>query len=218
MQELLLFHVMHVGSPAYFELLIQLTTGEGSSTNASGRSVISLCKYIGTRHNTSHCQWMSSVNKLDRTRPSALTPFNLFQAISLFWAVNPFLKVLPMIICWYQSWMGQSSISLTCLWCRWEDSIDNNDTGGGGARSPPSRGSRGRGRGEGRSAPNVSFVTATGEPISGRRCFICGDPSHFANVCPNRGMLSHLPPVKEIQLPVFLFLQPNSLVIAFWYR
>lgn len=33
---------MHVGSPAYFELLIQLTTGEGSSTNASGRSVISL--------------------------------------------------------------------------------------------------------------------------------------------------------------------------------
>lgn len=74
-----------------------------------------------------------------------------------------------------------------CNFFVWEDSIDNNDTGGGGARSPPSRGSRGRGRGEGRSAPNVSFVTATGEPISGRRCFICGDPSHFANVCPNRG-------------------------------
>ncbi|RWR86928.1 DNA topoisomerase 3-alpha [Cinnamomum micranthum f. kanehirae] len=74
-----------------------------------------------------------------------------------------------------------------CNFFVWEDSIDNNDTGGGRARSPPSRGSRGRGRGEGRSAPNVSFVTATGEPISGRRCFICGDPSHFANVCPNRG-------------------------------
>ncbi|KAJ8634027.1 hypothetical protein MRB53_027363 [Persea americana] len=74
-----------------------------------------------------------------------------------------------------------------CNFFVWEDSIDNNDTGRGGARSPPSRGSRGRGRGEGRSATNVSFVTATGEPISGRRCFICGDPSHFANVCPNRG-------------------------------
>lgn len=33
----------------------------------------------------------------------------------------------------------------------------------------------------------VAFVTATGDPVSGRRCFVCGDPSHFANVCPNRG-------------------------------
>jgi DNA topoisomerase-3 len=31
-------------------------------------------------------------------------------------------------------------------------------------------------------------VTATGDPISGRRCYTCGDPSHFANVCPNRGL------------------------------
>lgn len=45
-----------------------------------------------------------------------------------------------------------------------------------------SRGGRGQrgGRSEG-----STFVSATGEPISGR-CFICGDPSHFANACPNR--------------------------------
>ena len=44
--------------------------------------------------------------------------------------------------------------------------------------------SSGRGRG-GRGATHgtgVTFVSATGDPISGRRCFVCGDPSHFAKV------------------------------------
>lgn len=80
--------------------------------------------------------------------------------------------------------------------CRWEDSINNGNRGRGFQRvnvsasaSNPSR-SVGHGRG-GRGAVDaagVTFVSATGDPISGRRCFVCGDPSHFANACPNRGI------------------------------
>lgn len=98
---------------------------------------------------------------------------------------------------------------LSLSYCRWEDNISggrsaqhavntsnsSNPTtsntrrsGGGGGRG------RGRGRGRSRSGSGgrrvheneMTFVSATGEPISGR-CFVCGDPSHFANVCPNRG-------------------------------
>ncbi|GAB2229073.1 hypothetical protein Droror1_Dr00023208 [Drosera rotundifolia] len=47
---------------------------------------------------------------------------------------------------------------------------------------------RGRGRRGGAHGPDVTFVSATGDPFPGRRCFSCGDPSHFANACPNRGM------------------------------
>jgi hypothetical protein len=81
---------------------------------------------------------------------------------------------------------------------RWEDNLNNGSGGRGFTRSnsstpTPSRGRNGgRGsRGRGRNASNSSngtFVTATGDPISGRRCYTCGDPSHFANVCPNRGL------------------------------
>lgn len=90
--------------------------------------------------------------------------------------------------------------------CRWEDNLENAGT----ANQP--RGSvfpsytrptsntvgyvgRGRGRNQGRQRGqrggqtiNSTFVNATGEPLSGRRCFACGDPAHFANVCPNRGV------------------------------
>uniref|UniRef100_A0A0E0K969 DNA topoisomerase n=1 Tax=Oryza punctata TaxID=4537 RepID=A0A0E0K969_ORYPU len=45
------------------------------------------------------------------------------------------------------------------------------------------RGRRGRGR---NNADGMMFVAATGEPVHGS-CFTCGDPTHFANVCPNRG-------------------------------
>ncbi|CAI9777537.1 unnamed protein product [Fraxinus pennsylvanica] len=78
-----------------------------------------------------------------------------------------------------------------CNFFVWEDNINE---GGRVARgnisrtaSNPSRsGVRGRGGQSGRQANDVAFVSATGEPVSGR-CFVCGDPSHFANVCPNRG-------------------------------
>ncbi|WOH07973.1 hypothetical protein DCAR_0727408 [Daucus carota subsp. sativus] len=51
------------------------------------------------------------------------------------------------------------------------------------------RGGRGRGgRSGGSTNGGGNFVSATGETITGRRCFICQDPSHFANVCPSRGM------------------------------
>lgn len=77
---------------------------------------------------------------------------------------------------------------------RWEDSLNNSIGGESVTRSNNSRASntsryRGRGRGS-QNRPNTAsatFVSATGDPISGRRCFVCGDPSHFANVCPNRG-------------------------------
>lgn len=78
-----------------------------------------------------------------------------------------------------------------CLQCSWEDSANGGETVGQGSsgRSASSRGRRGgRGRsnrGGGREN-DVSFMSATGEPISGR-CFVCGDPTHFANACPNRG-------------------------------
>ncbi|KAJ0623453.1 putative DNA topoisomerase transcription factor interactor and regulator CCHC(Zn) family [Helianthus annuus] len=52
--------------------------------------------------------------------------------------------------------------------------------GNGSATTTSRRGGRGGG--------DVRFVSATGDPVSGRSCFICGDPSHFANACPNRGM------------------------------
>ncbi|XP_078164246.1 topoisomerase 3alpha isoform X2 [Carex rostrata] len=89
-----------------------------------------------------------------------------------------------------------------CGFFIWEDNILDNSMGrgSGGARGRGARstaasrnGGHGRGRGRararGRSSANsdgFTFVTATGEPVSGR-CYICGDPSHFANTCPERG-------------------------------
>ncbi|XP_073225379.1 DNA topoisomerase 3-alpha isoform X2 [Cicer arietinum] len=89
--------------------------------------------------------------------------------------------------------------SQECNFFVWEDDLNSGTGGGSFTRSnsiPTSnrgrngrnggRGARGRGR-NASSSSNVTFVSATGDPISGRRCFVCGDPSHFANVCPNRG-------------------------------
>ncbi|CAH2043602.1 unnamed protein product [Thlaspi arvense] len=87
-----------------------------------------------------------------------------------------------------------------CNFFAWEDSISNgtgnatagSNSGGSGRRgSGRGRGNRGGQSGAGRSSGGrggggTSFVSATGEPLSGRRCFSCGDPSHFANACPNR--------------------------------
>ncbi|KAJ7948091.1 DNA topoisomerase [Quillaja saponaria] len=83
--------------------------------------------------------------------------------------------------------------SRDCNFFVWEDSV-NNGTGGSslgsntGRTSNASRNSgRGRGNRGGLHAAATAFVSATGDPVSGRRCFVCGDPSHFANGCPNRG-------------------------------
>uniref|UniRef100_A0A1D1YH00 DNA topoisomerase 3-alpha n=1 Tax=Anthurium amnicola TaxID=1678845 RepID=A0A1D1YH00_9ARAE len=82
--------------------------------------------------------------------------------------------------------------SQECNFFVWEDELDNDGTRGrGGSRgnsrssSGGRRGGRGHGQRRGDSAEGT-FVTTTGDPVSGR-CYICGDPSHFANVCPNRG-------------------------------
>ncbi|KAF4360659.1 hypothetical protein F8388_011294 [Cannabis sativa] len=85
--------------------------------------------------------------------------------------------------------------SQECNFFVWEDSLNNRSVGRSGQRSTMrasasnsrqgsdrGRGGRGAARGAG-----VTFVSATGDPVSGRRCFVCGDPSHFANNCPNRG-------------------------------
>ncbi|KAL1536325.1 DNA topoisomerase 3-alpha [Salvia divinorum] len=78
-----------------------------------------------------------------------------------------------------------------CNFFVWEDTANDGVTAiqGSNSRSASSggrRGGRGRGsRSRGR-VNDTSFVSAIGEPISGR-CFVCGDPAHFANACPNRG-------------------------------
>lgn len=82
-----------------------------------------------------------------------------------------------------------------CLRRRWEDSLNNGSAPRSAPRpnisntasNPSRRGGRGRGVQNAGRAGDVTFVSATGEPISGRRCFVCGDPSHFANACPSRG-------------------------------
>lgn len=88
--------------------------------------------------------------------------------------------------------------SQECNFFVWEDSLDDGTGGRSATRSnsiPSSnprrtggRGSRGRGGQTGAHTAATTFVSATGDPISGRRCYRCGDPSHFANVCPNRGV------------------------------
>ncbi|CAF2087810.1 unnamed protein product [Brassica rapa] len=65
---------------------------------------------------------------------------------------------------------------------RWEDSIGN-----GTGNETTGYNSGGRGRRDGARGRGTSFVSATGELLGfGRRCFSCGDPSHFANAYPNR--------------------------------
>lgn len=84
--------------------------------------------------------------------------------------------------------------SQDCSFFVWEDNL-NNVTGGSVQRARTSvsasntsrSGGRGRGGRGGAHAATATFVSATGDPVTGRRCFVCGDPSHFANVCPNRG-------------------------------
>ncbi|KAJ0623447.1 putative DNA topoisomerase transcription factor interactor and regulator CCHC(Zn) family [Helianthus annuus] len=68
----------------------------------------------------------------------------------------------------------------------WEDSVPTTRGGGSGSATTTSR--RGGRGGGGQGGGDVRFVSATGDSVSGRNCFICGDPSHFANACPNRGM------------------------------
>ncbi|XP_010674423.2 DNA topoisomerase 3-alpha isoform X1 [Beta vulgaris subsp. vulgaris] len=84
--------------------------------------------------------------------------------------------------------------SQECRFFVWEDMMNDGaqgqNTNARGSNATSGRqGGRGRGRRGGRSRGNdTTFVSATGEPVSGGRCFTCGDPSHFANSCPNRGM------------------------------
>ncbi|XP_073018547.1 DNA topoisomerase 3-alpha isoform X1 [Primulina eburnea] len=78
-----------------------------------------------------------------------------------------------------------------CNFFVWEDDANAGGSVSHGSNSrsasnPSRRGGRGRTRRGGRQANDSAFVSATGEPISGR-CFVCGDPSHFANACPSRG-------------------------------
>ncbi|CAL4912722.1 unnamed protein product [Urochloa decumbens] len=86
-----------------------------------------------------------------------------------------------------------------CGFFKWEDELDNatprgrRGRGRGSSRQAPASASAGRRggsqargrRGRGRNADGGMFVSATGDPVSGC-CFTCGDPSHFANACPNR--------------------------------
>ncbi|PKA51264.1 DNA topoisomerase III [Apostasia shenzhenica] len=86
--------------------------------------------------------------------------------------------------------------SRECDFFLWEDNLDDGAlvNGRGAARGSGSsgrssstarRGGRGRGQ-KGARANGLTFVSATGEQVPGS-CYVCGDPSHFANACPNRG-------------------------------
>ncbi|KAJ8478267.1 hypothetical protein OPV22_021994 [Ensete ventricosum] len=85
--------------------------------------------------------------------------------------------------------------SQECGFFVWADSLEDGGgtRGHGGSRggngrwssSTARRGGPARGR-RGARTNGVTFVSATGEPVSAS-CFVCGDPSHFANACPNRG-------------------------------
>ncbi|RAL51559.1 hypothetical protein DM860_011061 [Cuscuta australis] len=90
--------------------------------------------------------------------------------------------------------------SRECNFFVWEDGgmgrggpSGNTSSSSSNMASNSRRGGRGRGRGRSRGGTatthanggGVTFVSATGEPTTGC-CFICGDPSHFANVCPDR--------------------------------
>ncbi|KAH7665841.1 DNA topoisomerase III protein [Dioscorea alata] len=83
--------------------------------------------------------------------------------------------------------------SRDCDFFLWEDNANNDESqrhsASHGRSGRSSLSSRRGGRSRGQRAPEtdgVAFVSATGERVSGR-CYVCGDPSHFANVCPNRG-------------------------------
>ncbi|WOK95806.1 DNA topoisomerase 3-alpha isoform X2 [Canna indica] len=81
--------------------------------------------------------------------------------------------------------------SQECHFFIWADSMENGGTRGrsGSRRSSNRSSSRRGGRAQserGARTNGLTFVSATGEPVSGS-CFVCGDPTHFANACPNRG-------------------------------
>ncbi|XP_012081967.1 DNA topoisomerase 3-alpha isoform X2 [Jatropha curcas] len=87
-----------------------------------------------------------------------------------------------------------SCSSQGCNFFVWEDNLNNGSNRrnaphgsmDNSASNPSRRSGRGRGVQSGGRGADVTFVSATGDPISGRRCYVCGDPSHFANACPNR--------------------------------
>ncbi|KAK9040294.1 hypothetical protein V6N11_015465 [Hibiscus sabdariffa] len=115
--------------------------------------------------------------------------------ISAFHRIQRVVIALVLIKCIYGAPMANkigSDIKLCS--CRWEDDLNNGNgrsiprsTANRSASNSSRRGGRGRFGRNGSRAADTTFVSATGDPVS-NRCYVCGDPSHFANVCPNRGM------------------------------
>ncbi|KAL0332592.1 UNVERIFIED_CONTAM: DNA topoisomerase 3-alpha [Sesamum calycinum] len=108
-----------------------------------------------------------------------------------------------------------------CNFFIWEDNANSGGTVPRGSTSRSAsnssrRGGRGRSNQSRGRANDVAFVSATGEPISGR-CFVCGDPSHFANACPNRGrslVLCFKPSMDVLKVLGFLMLADPCISIS----
>lgn len=162
MQMRVQYHVTLVEQHVFFVQPTQKLTGEENSSHVQHKAAVSL-------------------------RKSRFTTISLQKSDLSFYITQISSIVLNTLAFWYAMLVN-----------RWEDSVSNgsgNATTGSNSGGSGRGGSRGRGRGGrggqsggGRRGSGTSFVSATGEPVSGIRCFSCGDPSHFANACPNRNL------------------------------
>ncbi|CAM9000781.1 unnamed protein product [Rhodiola kirilowii] len=175
--------------------------GQGPSSNSTPRTTNQrgACIICGqTGHYSNNCPSQGSRSRVPPSNNSRVDSNAPEPSVSCETCGSP----CPMRTANTENNRGRNFYSCRdCNFFVWEDNV--NSSGGRSAHrsntnttasNPRGRSVRGRGRGRGRArgethqTDDYTYVSATGDPISARRCFSCGDPSHFANVCPNRGL------------------------------